>query len=241
MRRLFIAVVVVVLAVAGFLAPPATGAQTGQRCFDVPGITFCIEGRFREFWEENGGLAVFGYPISGPARAVVAEGDFLAQYFERNRFELHPDKAPPYDVLLGRLGEDRLRQQGRDWKTFPKGQQTAGCLWFEQTGHSICEPFKSYWESHGIRDPAITPAAQSLLLFGLPLSEPMMETNAAGATVMTQWFERARFEHHPNNPPAFRVLLGLLGNEIRAGPPPPPPDLPAPQAAPPAARATRRD
>jgi hypothetical protein len=42
-----------------------------------------------------------------------------------------------------------------------------------------------------------------------------METNSSGDTVLTQWFERARFEYHPNNPAAFRVLLGLLGNEVR--------------------------
>ena len=52
--------------------------------------------------------------------------------------------------------------------------------------------------------------AESLALFGLPLSEPAMETNGAGDTVLTQWFERARFEDHG----AKGVLLGLLGNEI---------------------------
>ena len=30
---------------------------------------------------------------------------------------------------------------------------------------------------------------------------------------MTQWFERARFEWHPDKPREFKVLLGLLGNE----------------------------
>jgi micrococcal nuclease len=50
-----------------------------------------------------------------------------------------------------------------------------------------------------------------------------------------QWFERARFELHPENPPPFNVLFGLLGNEIRdnAGPPPPPPPPPAPKPLPP--------
>ena len=41
--------------------------------------------------------------------------------------------------------------------------------------------------------------------------------------MLTQWFERARFEYHPNNPPEYQVLLGLLGNEWLAAPPPPPP------------------
>jgi glucose/arabinose dehydrogenase len=50
-----------------------------------------------------------------------------------------------------------------------------------------------------------------------------------------QWFERARFELHPENQPPYDVLLGLLGNELRgrpAGPPPtPPPSPPADEVA----------
>ena len=49
-----------------------------------------------------------------------------------------------------------------------------------------------------------------------------METNTSGDRVLTQWFERARFEWHPDQPAEFRVLLGLLGNEVSGpcGPPP---------------------
>ena len=42
------------------MAQPAS-AQNDQ-CF--PQTNQCINGRFRQFWEQNGGLAVFGYPIS---------------------------------------------------------------------------------------------------------------------------------------------------------------------------------
>ena len=58
--------------------------------------------------------------------------------------------------------------------------------------------------------------AESLALFGYPISEATMERNASGALVLTQWFERARFEYHPANPAAYRVLLGRLGAEVRA-------------------------
>ena len=225
MRRLYL-IVLTILSAAMLFVPQASNAQLSRLCFDAPGITDCIEGRFREYWEQNGGLAVFGYPISPAAMQQTAEGSFLTQYFERNRFELHPENARPYDVLLGRLGDDRLKQQGRDWFGFPKGQQTADCLWFAETGHSVCDQqvgigFRSYWESHGLQDPALDRFARALALFGLPLSEPAMETNAAGDTVLTQWFERARFEYHPNQPREFTVLLGLLGNETRSTPPQP--------------------
>jgi hypothetical protein len=37
-----------------------------------------------------------------------------------------------------------------------------------------------------------------------------------GREYTVQWFERARFELHPENKPPYNVLLGLLGNELRA-------------------------
>ena len=51
-----------------------------------------------------------------------------------------------------------------------------------------------------------------------------------------QWFERARFELHPEHKPPYNVLLGLLGNELRASiPPPQPTPTLAPYPAPPTA------
>jgi hypothetical protein len=50
----------------------------------------------------------------------------------------------------------------------------------------------------------------------LPLGEPATEINSSGDRVMTQWFERARFEFHPNNPDPYKVLLGRLGAEAQS-------------------------
>ena len=115
--------------ISGRSVAPSIGVrQTGSElCFDQPGIVNCISGRFREYWEQNGGLAVFGYPLSAARNESTAEGTFLTQHFQRNRFELHPEKSAPYDVLLGRLGDDQLRAQGRDWRTLPAGKQTDQC------------------------------------------------------------------------------------------------------------------
>lgn len=215
-----VVLVAVLMLCAGLFAPRAAEAQSGQLCFDVPGITNCIQGRFLQYWRDNGGLPVFGYPITAEFREETPEGIFTVQYFERNVFEAHPEKARPYDVLLGRLGDTRMLQLGRDWFAEPKGTQTAGCSWWGQTGHSICGEFKAYWEGHGLNDPALDRTGRSLALFGLPLTEPQMETNGAGDTVMTQWYERARLEFHPGK----GILLGLLGNEtLNSDEPPPPP------------------
>ena len=185
----------------------------------------CIGGRFRQFWEQNGGLQVFGFPVTPERRELNRDTGqmYLTQWFERNRFELHPENAAPYDVLLGRLGDDRLLQTGRDWRQ--EGREPGpqdGCLWFEQTGHNVCNQggalgFRRYWETRGLQDPALDAYQRSLALFGLPLTAPRTETNSSGDTVLTQWFERARFEWHPGKPDEFKVLLGLLGNEARTG------------------------
>ncbi len=74
--------------------------------------------------------------------------------FERNSFELHPEKARPYDVLLGRLGDVRLQQDGRHWANLPKGQQAGGCTLVcrNQVNSVRASRFKSYWEGHGLQD-----------------------------------------------------------------------------------------
>jgi hypothetical protein len=121
-----------------------------------------------------------------------------------------------------------LKQQGRDWFTFPKAAPSAP-HYFAETGHAIAHgPFWQYWSTHGLQDLALNPFGRSLALFGMPLSEPAMETNSSGDTVLTQWFERARFEDHGAN----GVLLGLLGNETRTQPAPAPAPSPSPSPAP---------
>jgi glucose/arabinose dehydrogenase len=209
-RREFLALTAIIILAA--LAPAAAAAQGGG-CFPETGE--CLGGRFAQFWNGNGGLPVFGFPLSEQRREQGTEGEFVTQWFERERFELHPENRAPYDVLLGRLGDELLRRQGRDWTTFPKGQPQNGCQFFDTTGHAVCEPFLSYWRGHGLEFDGRrgTAASESLALFGYPLSEPAMETNSSGFTVLTQWFERARFEFVPQNPDPYKVLLGRLGAE----------------------------
>jgi hypothetical protein len=197
-------------------APTTPPANNGPcRTFPETGQQAC--GRILEYWEQNGGLPVFGYPIT-PQREEQVEGRAVqVQWFERNRLELHPENARPYDVLLGRLGFDSLVKQGRDWHTFDKADPNTP-HYFPETGHAIAPQFWSYWSSHGLEfdGRAGKSFEESLALFGMPLSEPMMEKSITdGQTYLTQYFERARFEYHPENAGTpYVVLLGLLGSEL---------------------------
>ncbi len=71
-----------------------------------------LGGTFLNYWNENGGLAVYGYPISEEITEVSPTDNqtYTVQYFERNRFELHPEAAgTKYEVQLGLLGANMLK------------------------------------------------------------------------------------------------------------------------------------
>ncbi len=183
------------------LAPPAAAAPVSaqQRCFEQTG--HCISGPIRTYWELNGGLPVFGYPIT-PQQVETVEGRTIpVQWFERDRLEIQNDGT----VTAGRLGARLLELQGRPWETFPSGNELYGsrdCVWFNSTRHNVCEPFRSYWENNG-----------GIERFGLPLTEPFYET-IEGTELLVQYFERRRMEYHTQLP-GQPVLLGLLGVEVR--------------------------
>jgi hypothetical protein len=223
-------IIVALASMTLLLSMPSAAVRAAPRCFPeaAPVIADCVDGRIAAFWEQNGALPVFGYPI-GPQRAeTVGAGSLEAQPFERNRLELHPENAAPYDVLLGRLGAELLDRQGRDWQTSAKADPGTPHF-FAATGHAIAPEFWSYWSSHGLEFDSRrgTGFDESLALFGMPLSEAQVETSPTdGKPYLTQWFERARFELHPENAGTpHEVLLGLLGRElagptIAASPPP---------------------
>ncbi len=200
-----------------FAVPSGARAQNSEiMCFPETGQ--CIAHGFKNFWMMNGGLPVFGYPLTGEIteRNPDTGQSHTVQYFERQRFEYHPNNPEPYKVLLGHLGvadAERRGLQGSPHFTPRAGNENSpNCTFFRETGHQACGLFRSYWSSHGLDlgEPGMS-FRESLALFGFPVSAEFTDPETG---LMTQYFERARFEHHPNNPKPFKVLLGRLGPQV---------------------------
>jgi outer membrane protein assembly factor BamB len=197
--RLLCALILPVLTAGSF----STYAQTGSRTFVETGKV--VAGRFLDYWDNHGGLAQQGYPISDEMQEVSpTDGKtYLVQYFERAVFEYHPENTPPFDVLLSLLGTFAYQQKYLDGTGAPAQQPNsgAGSLLFEQTGKHVGGRFLEYWQQNG-----------GVLQQGYPISEEFTEVSELnGQSYKVQYFERAVFEYHPENTPPFDVLLSQLG------------------------------
>jgi hypothetical protein len=168
-----------------------------ERCFAETG--FCVRGRFLAYWEQHGGMPINGLPLSDEFSEVLENGQpYVVQYFERTRLEYHPESDDPqFEVLLGKFG---LRIRPAD----PRAEADSAMVFFLETGHNVPNDFYDYWAANG-----------GLAQFGYPISESFMET-IDGAMYRVQYFERARFEHHPENPMPYNILLGQFGRMILA-------------------------
>ena len=165
---------------------------------------------FLTYWQLHGGVSVFGYPISEEFTEQEGRGipysSGTVQYFERARFEYHPEfKGTPYEVELGLLGRNEvaaLRTGEAPFQPIAAFTSTPEHRFFPDTGHSLNSGFLAYWQANG-----------GLAIFGLPISEEFTEKNPDTGQVYTvQYFERQRFEYHPENKGTeYEVLLGRLG------------------------------
>ncbi len=175
-------------------------AAAAEWCFPETGL--CVGGLFYQYWLDNGGLRQQGLPISpefdevNPTNGQV----YRTQYFERARFEHHPEyRGTPYEVLLGLLGREQFLAK------YPDGAPSLGsgggrCF---ENGLCVRGRFADYWEQHG-----------GLRQQGLPISPEFPEISPTnGQEYRVQYFERGRFEYHPENDTPYDVLLGLLGRE----------------------------
>ena len=160
-------------------AVPIARAQSGPLYFPATGHFLTDDQGLLSFWRAHDGERLLGFPI---AEASVDPGG-AAQYFERGRLEQQIDPASGTGVVrTAAVGTEYAQALWRRFAPAPPRKVAANEQVFASTGHTLREPFLSFWR-----------AAGGLEFFGAPLSEATWEMTAQGQQEV-QYFERARLE-----------------------------------------------
>ncbi len=182
---------------------PAQPAAAKAGCTYFPATQHNMCAGFAAYWNNFGGLAIFGMPIT----EEFQENGHTVQYYERARFEWQPGAWPErYDVLLGLVGNEVTAGRSAEAPfQATTAKNSADCTFYAQTDHNLCAGFQAYWEKYG-----------GLATYGFPISEEFQEVNPdTGKTYTVQYFERGRYEWHPGEwPERFDVMLGRLGSQV---------------------------
>jgi len=146
-----------------------------------------VQGEFLKFYNANpSALILFGYPIT----EEFQKDGLTVQYFQRARFELHPEFPEGQHVALTSLGTATYSAS----EPMNVSGNTLACRTFS-TGFEVCYDFLDFFNKHG-----------GTAQFGNPISAFEYRDSK-----IVQYFERARFEWQPGRPEAQRVVLSDLG------------------------------
>ncbi len=203
----------------------ATPSHAATPC--VPSdVQICVNGDIQKFWQANNGAQLFGLPIDNESAHRYIHEAYHIQNFERARIEYRFGQRKPYNFQLGLIGVEWLtRYQSELSPLLPSDEASlqgthASCVALSNAQYTVCGAFRTFYQSHGLQldSLAFITAAESLALFGLPLT-PAMRWNRNGQQYIVQIFERARLEYHPENSLSDRVMLGRINAEIRENTP----------------------
>lgn len=145
-------------------APPST--------VYIPDTGQTIDGVFLDFWRANGGASSYGNPIT----PEFTMNGHTVQYYQYARFEYWPEDADGNVVHLGKIGEElrpqlvmrqgaaatapgalaQLAQISLAWlpvaKNVASTPESDTFTYVSDTGHTVQNGFKSFWESTGGAD-----------------------------------------------------------------------------------------
>jgi hypothetical protein len=145
-----------------------------------------------DFWKYYQSVSdptyIFGFPITEQFRD--AKSGFVVQYFQRARFEYHPEVGSTETVRVTPLGR-LLYQPGATLNL----NSPLACRYYSETGFAVCYAFLEFYDKNG--GPAV---------FGYPVSGFEIYNGR-----IVQYFEKARFEWYPEMPEGQKVTLANLG------------------------------
>lgn len=193
-----------------FLLTPWAPIVSPAQAYSGPGepILFAASGHtlaynFRTFYDTLNGTVVFGLPLT----EVFVENGRPTQYFERARLEWRPNINQVSVAALGRWAAASRERE----PAFLPVQPSTSVSYFEATHHTLGGAFQKFFAQFG-----------GQAVFGAPISEAFEEAGSSNQTPrVAQYFERARFELHPELPWPATVSLGDLGRQYLAAHPAP--------------------
>ena len=90
---------------------PPVAQKAGHSFFPQTGHNMPLD--FFDFWNKNGGVSQFGFPLTEEFTEKLEDGrSYTVQYTERARFERHPENGFINTVLLGQFGRRLLAGGG---------------------------------------------------------------------------------------------------------------------------------
>ncbi|MCS7177695.1 MAG: hypothetical protein RML46_04860 [Anaerolineae bacterium] len=171
-----------------------------QRYFPETGHV--VSYAFLTFYEQNGGLDVFGYPIS----EIRLENGRTVQYFQRTRLEWHPERPRGDRVVVGSLGMMYLQKfpvptEYRMRRPPPPGpprsassEEIMELRVYASVRHPVTgqEGYQTVYlyVTDAARRPlrGVTAIARVRFPNGLTMDYPMEATNARGISALTFYF-----------------------------------------------------
>lgn len=147
-----------------------------------------VIGEFYKFYSSNPNATfLYGYPIT---EEFINKNGLTIQYFQRARFEYHPELPEGQRVTLTQLGRETFVSTG------PLSvSNTFACRTYAETGYPVCFAFLEFFDQFG-----------GTAQFGLPISAFEYHEDK-----IVQYFEKARLEWQPWKPEGQRVVVTDLG------------------------------
>jgi len=194
-NRVIYAFLLLILITAFSFRVSSAQSDSNSRTFPETGNK--IEGAFLEKYNSAADpLQIYGFPFTD---AFIANDEspvagLKVQYFDKARFEFHPENAPGKQVVVSPLGRYIFELEGIDSAPV-SGASNPDCLYFPETEHQTCYAFYKFFAKNG-----------GINQLGYPISE-IISYNGQ----LVQYFEKARLEWHPGYPSGKKVTLTNLG------------------------------
>jgi hypothetical protein len=195
---------------------PPLGPIPGCHFFGESGKSVCYN--FLDFFTTNGGVAQFGYPVTN----FQLEDGWIVQYFQRARFEWHPELPPGQKVKLTDLGTRYFQMIGENSIRILQTPMAPGDELLNAVTALDVRASMKYATTHGkgeqtlyitVHDQKLQPVAKAQIIadISLPSGEKMgpvnLETDKNGITSYTFSFE--------NQPPGMvKAAIIATFNEL---------------------------